>query len=99
MRPTEVAAISPTIDPARATRAASAQASRTIRAGDAPRTRRRACSRRRRSRPDEAIAPGSRTTLSGGAVGADPGATPIDWNNESAAGRSTTPATVTVVLG
>ena len=45
------------------------------------------------------VAAGSRTTLSGGAVAADPGATPIDWNNESAAGRSTTPATVTVVLG
>jgi hypothetical protein len=44
-------------------------------------------------------AAGNRTTLSGGAVGAEPGATPMDWNNESAAGRSTTPSTVTEVFG
>ena len=33
--------------------------------------------------------------MSGGAVGADPGAAPIDWKSESAAGRSTIPSTVT----
>ena len=32
------------------------------------------------------VACGSSITLSGGAVGADPGAAPIDWNRESAAG-------------
>jgi hypothetical protein len=42
---------------------------------------------------------GSNSTLSGGATGWDWGGAPTFWNSESACGRSTTPATVSVTGG